>query len=321
MGNYPKTEGSMKKIVTIGIPCFNEEENVERTYALTKEILKKASGYTFQFLFVDNGSLDATRNKILHVTKKDKTARGVFLSRNFGFEASIAALMNHAMGDAIVVLPCDLQDPPELILQFLKKWEQGYNIVAGKYLNTQDDPFTAFLRRTFYFIFKKISDLDIPVNASEFTLLDRKVLNALRALPEKFRFFRGLRVWVGFKVAFVEYHRRKREFGSSAYNLISYFKYAERGIYGFSYLLLDIMMYATLALVCLSFLLVFAYVGYHVLTGDTYATLPTVLLAMFVLGSLQLFGLGVLGKYIQVLVEEAKNRPVYIVDEIVGAKK
>lgn len=311
----------MKKVVTIGIPCFNEEANVERTYAITKKILAKASGYTFRFLFVDNGSIDATRAKILNVIKKDKTTKGIFLSRNFGFEASIAALMHHAMGDAIVVLPCDLQDPPELILQFLMKWEKGYNIVAGKYLNTQDDPFTAFLRRTFYFIFKKISDLDIPVNASEFALLDRKALDALRALPEKFRFFRGLRVWIGFKVAFIPYKRRKRQYGSSAYNLLSYFKYAERGIYGFSYLLLDIMMYATLALVCLSFISVLVYVGYHTFAGRAYTTLPTVLLALFVIGSLQLFGIGILGKYIQVLVEEAKNRPVYVVDQIVGAKK
>src|SRR3989339_1203032 len=105
-----------KKIVTIGIPCFNEEENVERTYNITQTILKKAPDYIFQFLFVDNGSTDETRKKILNVIKKDKTARGVFLSRNFGFEASVAALMHNAVGEAIVILPCDLQDPPELIL-------------------------------------------------------------------------------------------------------------------------------------------------------------------------------------------------------------
>ncbi len=311
----------VKKIVTIGIPCFNEEDNVERTYMITKTTLRKAPAYTFQFLFVDNGSTDATREKILNVIKNDKTARGVFLSRNFGFEASVAALMHNARGNAIVILPCDLQEPPELILKFIKKWEQGYNIVAGKYLNTQEDVFTTLLRRAFYYIFKKISDLDIPVNTSEFSLLDRKALDALKSLPEKFRFFRGLRVWIGFKVTFVEYHREKRLYGSSAYNWISYFKYAERGIYGFSYLLLDIMMYATLFLVCLSSILVGVYVGFHWIWKIPYETLPTLLLAMFFLGSLLLFGMGILGKYIQVLVEEAKNRPVYMVDEVVGAKK
>lgn len=310
-----------KKIVTIGIPCFNEEENVERTYNATRTILKRAPDYLFKFLFVDNGSSDETRKKILKVIKRDKTARGVFLSRNFGFEASVAALMHNAVGEAIVILPCDLQDPPELILKFIKKWEQGYNIVAGRYLNTQEDVLTTLLRRIFYYIFKKISDLDIPVNTSEFSLLDRKALDALRTLPEKFRFFRGLRVWIGFKVAFVKYHRKKRLYGSSAYNWISYFKYSERGIYGFSYLLLDIMMYATLFLVCLSSLLVGIYIGYHSIWGIPYEILPTILLAMFFLTSLLLFGMGILGKYIQVLVEEAKQRPVYVIDKIVGAKK
>lgn len=311
----------MKKTVTIGIPCYNEEENVERTYTLTNNIVKKMDTYRFRFLFVDNGSTDATRKKILNVMRKDKTARGVCLSRNFGFEASIAALMDHATGDAVVVLPCDLQDPPELIVQFIKKWEKGYNIVAGKYINTEDDVVTAFLRRTFYFIFKKISDLDIPVNASEFALLDRKALDALRSLPEKFRFFRGLRVWIGFKVSFIPYRRRKRMYGESSYNFLSYFKYAERGIYGFSYLLLDMMMYATLVLVLVSFFSVLIYVGYHAVAGKAYEVLPTVILGMFFLGSVQLFGMGILGKYVQVLVEEAKNRPVYVVDELVGAKK
>ncbi len=310
----------MKKIITVGIPCYNEEENVEITYTKIRQILRTIPSYTFRFLFVNNGSTDETKKKILSLVRKDKSVSGIFLSRNFGFEASIAALLNYATGDAVVILPCDLQDPPELIPKFIKKWEDGNNIVAGKYRNTEDDIFTAFLRRTFYFIFKKISDLDIPVNASEVALLDRKALEALRSLPEKFRFFRGLRVWIGFKVAFVQYHRGKRMYGSSAYNIISYFKYAERGIYGFSYLLLDMMMYATLALVCLSFFLVLLYVGYHSFAKVTYEILPTILLAMFLLGSVLLFGMGILGKYIQVIVEESKNRPVYVVDEIVGAK-
>ncbi len=309
-----------QKVITIGVPCFNEEENVERTYAITRKILKKSPDYIYKFLFIDNGSTDRTRDKIMKVVKIDKSARGIFLSRNFGFEASIAALTKYASGDALVVLPCDLQDPPELILKFIKKWEQGYNIVSGKYLNTQDDIFTAFLRRTFYLIFKKISDLDIPVNASECSLLDRKSLDALRALPEKFRFFRGLRVWVGFKVAFVHYHRQKREYGSSAYNLISYFKYAERGIYGFSYLLLDTLMYGSLILVCISLILVVGYIVYHQITGSSYQMVPTLVLTVSSFASLQLFGMGIIGKYIQVLVEEAKNRPVFVEDKMVGAK-
>jgi glycosyltransferase involved in cell wall biosynthesis len=309
-----------KKVITIGIPCFNEEENVERTYRTITKLVQPLKNYTFQFLFTDNGSTDNTRQKISNLVKKEKRITGVFLSRNFGFEASIAALMNHAQGDALVVIPCDLQDPPELILKFIKKWEEGYKIVAGKYLNTEDDLFTAFLRRTFYFIFKKISNLDIPVNTSEVALLDKKAYQALQALPEKFRFFRGLRVWIGFPSTFIHYRRQKRLYGKSAYNFISYFQYAERGIYGFSYLLLDLMMYATLALAICSFSAVTIYILYHLVTRTPNNTIITVLLAMFFFSSVQLFGLGILGKYIQVIVEETKNRPVYIVDTIVHSK-
>ncbi len=227
--------------------------------------------------------------------------------------------MNYAVGDAVIVMLCDLQDPPEVLIpQFIQKWKEGHNIVVAKYLNTQDDPFTTFLRKTFYFIFKQVSDLDIPVNASEVSLLDRKALDAMRALPEKFRFFRGLRVWVGFKVAFIPYHRQQRKYGSSSFNWISYFKYAERGIYGFSYLLLDMMMYGSLVLIGVSFLSVLLYVGYHIFTHTNYNLFLTMLLAIFFATSVQLFGMGILGKYIQVMVEETKNRQVYVIDKIVG---
>ena len=307
------------KIVTIAIPCYNEEENVEHTYKRLKSILKKIPSYSYRFLFTDNGSTDTTRKKIEALVKKDKYVQGVFFSRNFGIEASLTALMNYAVGDAVIVMLCDLQDPPEILIpQFIQKWEEGHNIVVAKYLNTQDDPFTTFLRKTFYFIFKQVSDLDIPVNASEVSLLDKKALDTMRALPEKFRFFRGLRVWVGFKVAFIPYRRQQRIYGSSSFNWISYFKYAERGIYGFSYLLLDMMMYGSLILIGVSFLSVLLYVGYHFFTHTNYSLFPTMLLAMFFATSVQLFGMGILGKYIQVMVEETKNRQVYVVDKIVG---
>jgi glycosyltransferase involved in cell wall biosynthesis len=309
-----------KKLVTIGIPCFNEQDNVVYAFTQVSKVLKKHRQYQFCFLYTDNGSTDKTREKILSLIKRNANVKGVFLSRNFGFEASIAALIDHAEGDALVVLPCDLQDPPELIPQFLKKWEQGNQIVAGKYKNTEDDIITAFLRKSFYFIFKKISDLDIPVNASEVALLDKKAYIALRLLHERFRFFRGLRVWVGFKVAFIHYHRSKRLYGSSAYNLLSYFKYAERGIYGFSYLLLDLMMYLSMLFVGISSVSVLAYVVIHLWMKQPFGVLQTILLALFFLGTVILFGMGILGKYIQVLVEEAKNRPVYVVDELVGRK-
>lgn len=306
----------MKKLlnVVIGIPCYNEEQNVIATYNRIKKILLKLHGYSFSFLFVDNGSTDNTREKINILTRTDKRVRGVFLSRNFGPEASAAALIDHVRGDAIITLPCDLQDPPELIPNFLKKWKQGNTIVVGAYKKTEDDVLTAFLRKTFYSFFKKLSNIDIPVNASGAGLLDKKAIVAMKALPEKYRFFRGLRAWIGFKSAFVYYNRIRRTKGASSYSFLSYFQHAERGLYGFSYLLLDGMMFAGITSVAIALLSVCLLVLYSIIRGTLPEFNTALIVGIFFFGSIQLLAVGILGKYIQVIVEETKNRPTYIVD-------
>ncbi|MFH1899661.1 MAG: glycosyltransferase family 2 protein [Patescibacteria group bacterium] len=310
----------MKKIITIGIPCYNEEKNIKNTYEKINKIIKKIHNYNFHFLFVDNGSTDATKKEILLLTKKHKNIQGIFLSRDFGPEASASALMDYAQGDAIIALPCDLQDPPQLIPEFIKKWEDGYNMVVGVYTNTEDDFFTSFLRKAFYSIFKKISNIDVPVFASGVGLLDRKSLEALKILPEKYRFFRGLRAWIGFKVAYVKYKRVKRQRGKSSYNLISYFKHAERGIFGFSYLLLDLMAYAGFILVAFSFLFLIGYIMISLIYGNPIKGSITILFFIVFFGGVQLLAVSIIGKYIQVIMEETKNRPVYIIDETINLK-
>jgi glycosyltransferase involved in cell wall biosynthesis len=195
--------------------CYNEEENVRITYETVKRVVAPLRKYTFKFLFTDNGGTDKTRAIITALAKKDKKVQGVFLSRNFGIEASFAALVDHAEGDAMIMLFCDLQDPAELIPEFIKKWEQGNNMVVAKYTNTEDDMVTLMLRRAFYFVFRRISSIDVPVNASGVGLIDRKSIDVLKSLPERYRFFRGLRAWIGFKSAFVlspQEARARREF-------------------------------------------------------------------------------------------------------------
>ncbi|MEK7495061.1 MAG: glycosyltransferase family 2 protein [Patescibacteria group bacterium] len=297
----------MKKKISIVVPCFNEEANIETTYKKIELILKKLLSYDFEYIIVDNGSTDKTKEIIKRLIKRDKRIKGIFLSRNFGPEASAAACYKFAIGDAVIALPADLQDPPELILKFVKKWEQGYDVVIGIYNKTEDDLFTKFLRKFFYFFFKKISNIDVPVNASGVGLLDRKVVDALNSLPEKYRFFRGLRAWIGFKTATVNYERRKRQRGVSSYNLINYFKHAERGIFGFSYLIMDMMFYFGMGISLISLL-------FLVVKFSLYS------LIIFI-GSILLLSISIIGKYIQVIVEETKDRPMYIVEETVNYKK
>ncbi len=309
-----------KKLVSIGIPCFNEERNIIPTYLAFKKVVDKIKKYNFEFIIVDNGSQDRTRNKIREIVKKDRRVRGVFLSRNFGSESSNAASIDYSTGDVFIGVPADLQDPPDLIQKLINKWELGYNVIIAIYKKNQDDFITSFLRKSFYKLIKKISDIDIPINAVGTGLLDKKALTALRSLPEKYRFFRGLRAWIGFKTAHIYYERNKRQKGVSSYKIFDYFKHAEKGLFGFSYLVLDLMVYTSFILVFLSFLFIVGYLTLFFLYGNPIKGAVTILVAIVFFGGIQLLAISIIGKYIQVIVEETKNRPVYIVDEVINSK-
>lgn len=311
-----------KKLITISIPCFNEEKNVAWAYKTIRKIIDKDKRYTYEFVFVDNGSEDKTRIEIEDLIKKDNRVRGVFLSRNFGPEASGQAALDNSFGDVVILLPCDLQDPPELIPKFIKKWEEGYNIVLGQYKGTQDSFFMTLMRRSFYKLFEKISNIDVPINVSGFGLFDKKVVEAIKLLPEKFRFARGLTMWVGFKRAFVSYQRRERKNGKSSYrNFFDYLHHSERGIFGFSYLPLDLMIYSGFLLTLISFLFIIGYLIISVLFGNPIKASISLMSAVIFFGGLNLMALSIIGKYVEVIVEETKNRPTYIVDEKINFKK
>lgn len=308
------------KLITLAIPCFNEEENIERLYLKLKSIIYLNKKYDFEFIFVDNGSFDKTREKINFLTKKDKTVKGIFLSRNFGPEASIKAAFDCTEGDALIAIAADFQDPPELIPKFIKKWEVGYEIVLGQYQKIEDSLFMTWLRKTFYFLFKKISNIDVPVNVTGFGFYDRKVINALKSLPEKFRFGRGLTSWIGFKTAYISYDRKKRQKGKTSYSFFDYLKHSERGIFGFSYLPLDAIVYVGFTLTLFSFIFIVGYLFTVFIFGNPITASIPIMLAVVFFGGINLLALSIIGKYIQVIVEETKSRPVYIVDEKINFK-
>lgn len=305
------------KNITIGVPCFNEEKNVLEMYEETKKVIDKIKNYKFNFLFVDNGSLDKTREKISFLVEKEKNVRGIFLSRNFGPEASGQAVMDFSRNesDALIMLPCDLQDPPSLIPKLIERWEHKYDLVLAQYKKTEDSRFIAFCRKSFYSLFKKISNIDVPINVSGFGLMDKKILTAINSLPEKFRFGRGLSIWVGFKKTFITYERASRKRGKSSFSIFDYIKLAERGVFGFSYLPLDIMVYLGFIITVLSFLFIIIYLIATFIFGDPIKASITLMLAVVFFGGINLLALSIIGKYIQVIMEETKNRPVYIVDE------
>lgn len=306
-----------KKVISFGIICFNEELNVAPAYKELFETTNSIKKYNYEFIFVDNGSTDNTRGEIRKISQKDKRVSGVFLSRNFGPESSSQASLDYATGDAYIMYEGDMQDPPVVILDFIKEWEKGFSVVVGVREKIDDNFLMTIIRKTYYRIFRAISNIEVPINAGSFGLLDKKAMDAVRQLPEKYRFFRGLRAWVGFKTAYVKYQRRRRQRGRSSYNFLNYIHHAERSFFGFSYLPLDIIVYIGLILVFLSFILVITYLVLFFLYGQTIKEVMLILFSIIFFGGIQLLALSIIGKYIQVIVEETKNRPSYIVEEIV----
>ena len=312
----------MKKKVSFSIACYNEELNINSTY----KALKKIAGlyknkYQFEYVFSDNCSLDRSHELIKQLAKKDKNVVGVFLSRNFGPESNGQAAMDYATGDAVIPIECDLQDPPEVIPKLIKKWEEGYDVVVALRTRLEDSVFMNLTSKTFYKIFKKISNIEVPVNSGAFGLIDRKVVDAIRKMPEKYRFFRGLRAYVGFKTSFVTYQRRKRKYGKSSYSLLDYIRHSERGVFGFSFVFLDLMVYAGFILVVLSFIFIIGYLFTIIVFDNPIRAQIPLMLAIVFFGGIQLLAISIIGKYIQVIVEEAKGRPIYIVDKTVNLPK
>ncbi len=311
---------SRKKTISIGVICFNEALNISPAYQSLNDIALINPKYNYEFIFVDNGSKDNTREEIRKITQKDKKVVGVFLSRNFGPEASSQAALDYATGDAYVFYEGDMQDPPDIILDFIRQWEKGFDVVVGIRTKIEDNFFMAIIRKSYYKVFKAISNIEVPVNAGSFGLIDKKVMDAIRQIPEKYRFFRGLRAWVGFKTAYVYYHRRKRQRGKSSYNFLGYLHHAERSFFGFSYLPLDVMVYTGFFIVFVSFLTGIAYFLSQIILIQPINQTILIIFSVIFFGGIQLLALSIIGKYIQVIVEETKNRPVYIVEEVIKNK-
>ncbi|MBI2641419.1 glycosyltransferase family 2 protein, partial [Candidatus Roizmanbacteria bacterium] len=299
------------KTISYSIACFNEELNILPTYHALKKIALQYKGkYEFQYVFSDNCSIDKSQVLIKGLARKDKKVIGVFLSRNFGHEANGQAAIDYTTGDAVIPIECDLQDPPEVIPKFIRRWEEGYDVIVGLRTKLEDNFLMNIARKTFYKIFKLISNIEVPVDSGAFSLMDRKVVHNIKKLPEKYRFFRGLRAYVGFKTAYVKYHRRKRRFGKSSYNLLAYIKHSERGVFGFSYLLLDMIIYAGFSLVVFSFAFIIVYLLTVIIFGNPINASIPIMLTIFFFGGVQLLAISIIGKYIQVIVEETKERPL-----------
>ena len=284
---------------------------------LTKTFQK--IGCDYEIIFVNDNSPDNAKDVLAELAARDPKTVVINHTRNFGSQNAFTSGMKIATGDAVVLLDGDLQDPPEMIAEFYPKWLEGYDVVYGERIQRQATRFLQFAYKAFYRVFRATSYVPMPLDAGDFSLIDRRVVDALNSLPENNRFLRGLRAWVGFKQIGVPYIRPERMFGVTTNNLLRNLDWARRGILSFSYAPLDIITWLALLTVGGSFLTAFIQILLRILYPDLaprgFATL--IVLILF-LGGIQLLCLAIIGSYLAHIYDEVKRRPAFIVESILN---
>ncbi len=310
-----------KKILSIIVPLHNEEQTIDAFHQAISAIFLKLPHITFEVICIDDGSKDTTLEKLIHLSKKDPRFRILELSRNFGKEAALTAGINEAIGDAVIPIDADLQDPPELILKMVDEWHKGAEVVLARRVDRSSDTF--FKRKSsemFYRAHNKLSSIHIPDNVGDFRLMDRCVVEALKQLPEQQRFMKGLFAWVGFKTVTLDYVRNPRVAGSSKFAGWKLWNFALEGITSFSTIPLKLWTYIG----ALGFLVTFIYalfiIARTVIFGIDLPGYASIFTAVLLVGSVQLIGIGVLGEYIGRVYMETKRRPLYLIRKYHGTK-
>ena len=301
-------------VISMVCPAYNEAEGIPLFLEKLVPVLEKI-GKSYEIVFVNDGSEDATLDVLKEEKKRFPRIRIINLSRNFGKEAALTAGLEHARGEAVIPIDTDLQHPPRIIAEFVAKWEEGYDVVAGRRLTrTGEHPLKKMAAHLFYRLHNKISDIEIPADIGDFRLMSRKVVEALKLLPENQRFMKGIFAWVGFKTAIVEYYQEERATGTSSFNGWKLWNFALDGITSFSTVPLRVWLYIGFAIASISFVFGLWIVVKTVVFGvDTPGYASTMVMILF-LGGIQLMGIGILGEYIGRIYKEAKRRPVYIVE-------
>lgn len=310
--------GMMEKLLTVILPAYNEEDNIHPAAETISGLLEREH-IPFELLFVNDGSEDGTWTAIQRESALNGAVRGLRFSRNFGKESAIFAGLANARGGCAVVIDCDLQHPPEKIVEMYRLWEQGYEVVEGvKTDRGEESPFHAFAARCFYDLISKAVGIDMS-SASDFKLLDRKAINALLTIREKNVFFRALSFWVGFKTTTVEFEVRERTAGSSKWSTRSLMRYAVNNITSFSAAPMQVVTVLGVLMLLISVILGVTTLVQK-LRGTALGGFTTVIIIQLFTGSIIMISLGIIGYYIAKMYEEVKGRPKFIVAETCGEK-
>lgn len=303
-------------LLSIVLPAYNEEQNISNTAEVLGELLAGES-IEYELIFISDGSGDATFQEIQKAAEKDSRVKGAEFSRNFGKEAAIFAGLELTSGDAVVVMDCDLQHPPEVIPQMWKLWQNGAEVVEGiKESRGKEGLAHKLSAGLFYRIMSRLIKMDMNAS-SDFKLLDRKVVDVLLRLPERNTFFRALSFWTGFRREYVSYEVRERQFGESKWSSLSLMKYAVTNATSFSTLPLQLVTVMGVLSILFSMVL-FVQTLVRYLSGTAVEGFTTVILLILVIGGFLMLSLGIIGHYIARIYEEVKGRPKYIISRTIG---
>ncbi len=304
-------------MITILAPVYNEEPVLAELYRRVQAVMD-ATGYPWELILVNDGSRDRSAQVIGELHEQDPRVKGVSFSRNFGFQVAVTAGLDHAQGDAVILADADLQDPPEVFPEMIEKWREGYDVVYGMRVSREGETwFKLLTAKVFYRLIYRITDIDIPLDTGDFRLMDRRVVDAIRRMPERNRFLRGMVPWVGYKQIGVPYQRRARFAGESKFSSVrQMLPFALDAITSFSYLPLQLATYMGFILAFISLIAIVVVIALR-LFGPSSPLLgqATTLVTVLFLGGVQLISLGIIGEYLGRIYDEVKGRPLYLVEE------
>ena len=321
-----KSSRGRQILLSLVMPCYNEQEVLETTHTRISAVLSDIPDLALQFVYVNDGSLDHTESILRGLAEQDARIKFLSLSRNFGHQPAVSAGLAHADGDIVAVLDADLQDPPEVLLSMLEKWRDGFDVIYGIRRERKEILLKRIGYAAFYRIFNRITNINAPLDSGDFCLIDRRVLNAVNSMPEKMRFFRGLRSWIGFRQTGIPYQRASRAAGVSKYSFRQLAKLGLDGIFNFSTAPLTLVFFtgintALLSLAALIFIIVQRIYDIQIfgVRPEDVPGFATLALMILFLGGIQLVSIGILGEYIGRIYQEVKGRPTYIVRSIEGS--
>ena len=306
---------SEQPVFTVVAPVFNEKGSVMEFYSRVHGVME-STGESWELILVDDGSQDGSTEIIRQLAVDDAHVRPVIFARNFGHQIAVTAGLDYSRGKAVTIIDSDLQDPPEVILDLIAKWREGYEVVfAVRAEREGETAFKLWTASLFYRLIDKITDVRIPMDTGDFRLMDRRVVDVMNRMREHHRFLRGMSAWVGFKQVGVPYKRLARFAGSTKYPFRKMLKLALTAITGFSYLPLQIATFLGFIAAGLSLVAALVVIILRATTGEVFLGQASTLIAVLFLGGVQLISLGILGEYIGRIYDEVKGRPLYIVRE------